>query len=829
MKKIIFLMIFGIFLFNLISAEWTFNLNEDLISYYKLDEITGTNAVDSIGNVNGTASNARVFTSQVAGIINTSADFSQGDDYINIGDISWIDYTKDLSISAWINFTTFSGDQQGVIVKSDGEGPDDTVFIVRGLNNDFRFTIRTKNDIDQTILIDNSQIGTNSLKHVVLIANQTNLAIYVNGVLKNATVRSDYDFFNPNGRSLTLGRFGSYSGNYYFNGSLDEVGFWNRSLTPGEIINLYNEGSGITYKYLGCSYEYAGVNTSIDCNSSTIFPNITSPSSVENYGKVGGILGLNWTDGITNYTENITLTDQSNLTFYFVNDTGTYSQLVDWDWKIFENEITYNSTTYESKYEGFTINLTANSSLTDVNLVYDGTSYDTTKSGTTYTTTLSVPLVSSQTNKTFYWDFVYGGGNINSTSNNQTIENLIFSLCNSTLTTVFWNFSFADEGNSSSLNGTIPSSTFYFWINNQSLNQTLSYTNTTANPTYEFCSSANVTLNVDAYIQYAASGYPQRVYDPSTLPLTNTTTNKILYLLTTDDGIYVTFQVVNTAEQVLEGVLVIANRSIGGELTTVAQGPTGADGTVTLWLNPDFIHVFSFSKSGYTTYETSFAPTQSSYTITLSGGTTPAGYDYSRGISYTIRPILEELLNGTIYNFNYTLSSSYWDVTNFGFTLQYTNGTIFDTQSASTNGGFLSTTFNTSNYTGVLMEYWWTINGTQINNTLFWNIRESEYTGESVNNFFDRLGNYLDQGIFGIDNFGRYLLIFIVLFIAVGIMSYQFGLTSPISISSMIFAMVFFFDVVLGLLPTPINAIPHSITFMALIALIVIIFREVQR
>ena len=37
---------------------------------------------------------------------------------------------------------------------------------------------------------------------------------------------------------------------YQFDGSLDEVGFWSRVLTPTELTDLYNSGNGLTYPFL---------------------------------------------------------------------------------------------------------------------------------------------------------------------------------------------------------------------------------------------------------------------------------------------------------------------------------------------------------------------------------------------------------------------------------------------------------------------------------------------------------------------------------------------------------------------------------------------------
>ncbi len=60
-------------------------------------------------------------------------------------------------------------------------------------------------------------------------------------------------------------------------------------------------------------------------------------------------------------------------------------------------------------------------------------------------------------------------------------------------------------------------------------------------------------------------------------------------------------------------------------------------------------------------------------------------------------------------------------------------------------------------------------------------------------------------------------------------MSFKFGLVSFAGITSITFLMVAFFDTVLDLVPTPINAIPNFATvFMGLIMVSVLI-REVWR
>jgi len=81
--------------------------------------------------------------------------------------------------------------------------------------------------------------------------------------------------------------------------------------------------------------------------------------------------------------------------------------------------------------------------------------------------------------------------------------------------------------------------------------------------------------------------------------------------------------------------------------------------------------------------------------------------------------------------------------------------------------------------------------------------------------------------MFGIDNFGRSLIVFLILFLSVGIMSYKYGFTSPIAISTLVFAIIFFFDIVVDIIPE-IRGIDNLLTYLSALVLVIVIFREVQ-
>ena len=409
-----------------------------------------------------------------------------------------------------------------------------------------------------------------------------------------------------------------------------------------------------------------------------------------------------------------------------------------------------------------------------------------------------------------------------------------FSPCNSTYPADFLNITFKDEDDLSRINATIPTSTFIYYLGDGTVNKTLTYVNNTVNDNYVFCATpTDRTLYVDPYVQYKqGTSYPQRIWDAVAQDYTNTITEQILYLLKSTDGIYVTFQVINSANSVLSGVEVKAVREISGSDVQVGIGTTGADGGVTLWLNPDFEHDFTFTKSGFTTLETSFSPTQSAYTITLSGGDGITD-SYFRGITSSVLPTDSSLTNDTAYDFGFYLTSSFWDLTSYGFDLRLKNGTIIDGDTTTTSGTQLTKNYNVNNQTIIYLDYYWLINSTYTNGTARWIVYNTDKTQWSISTFFTDLDTYLDSGFFGIDDFGRYLIIFIVIFFTIGIMSYKFGFTSPINISVMTFLIVFFFDVVIELIPTLSvfggNEVEHLLTFVTGLIMVMLVMREFQK
>lgn len=627
----------------------------------------------------------------------------------------------------------------------------------------------------------------------------------------------------------------------------------------------------------GSSWEFKGWDTYFEIWGETGFPftittTLSMPGNNTALSTIGENFQANYTSSsngnLTNATYHLwysngtvfnnseirTISGQSNSTtvyiddfslgdFYWnvytcgINDTSVLCEWADDNWTFnvagIINGIIYNENPYETDTENIQLNISTfqNITPTDSSLYYNGTQHSATVTviNDNYLLNSTFPVPATTGNKTFYFEWDINGSTETSPTYSHVVNGTSFALCNSSLANLFINFTFEDENNQSAISGIIPSSTFEYWLGDGTHYKTYTFVNNTPNLAYGFCASPDDLINLNYTIQYEATNYPQRTTENSTV-VSDSVSEGVLSLLNSLDGLYVTFQVINAAEQVLSGVSVEGYRVISSIYTLIASGTTDAAGSVTFWLNPDFSHDFNFTLDGYNQYDTTITPTQSSYTITMTSSETGAINDYHQGISYSIIPTNETLLNDTAYNFEFNLTSSHWDVTEFGMVLLNSSGDRVDSDTEVTNGGSSEIfAYNVGNDTYLELNYYWVINGNYTNGTRTWYIVSSTGEDWSILRFFEDFRLYSDSGLFGITAFARGIIIFLIMFVFVGIMSYKFGLTSPAAISSLVFGIVLFFDVGLGLIPNPINAIPNFPTFFVGLIMVSFIIKEVSR
>lgn len=829
--------------------EWAlWDASGGIVHYYKFDETSGTFGLDTKGTTDGFPKNMTGTSPTDEGFINYGID---GVSATTTGSPRAINETGAWAINMWVNHTAA---QTG------------NVFSIEG-NDTNRFVLESDGDIRvfwngadsgsqaQGVPTDGTEWSMLTLVH----DTGTEMSTYYNGVW--------YDNFtalgsNVDNNDFRIGRDGN--GADSLTAVFDEVGIWNRTLTDAEVLELYNGGAGlpadfgttITLNSPTDNLNTINKNLQFNMTASLINGNLVN-ATLEIYNPAGSLRATNFTSltGTLNNTV-LSISDfvinnsykwnyfvcSNNLTddiCNYANSNRTFN-IIPYEY----NLETFNLSSYETSTESFTLNISVgqDTTISSATLNFNGTSYAGINIGNATEQIWIYSLTNENNvigNKTFNWTVDYGEGTKQTNTRGQFVNNTVLGLCNGSLITPYVNFSFKDEADDSSIVASISTSTFNYWIGDGSVNKTLTYINNTANPSYPFCSiPSDKILNVDMVIQYKnATSYPQRTYDPSLLSLSNDTTNVTLYLLNTVDGIYVTFQVINTAEQPISGVSVNATRIIGSETVTIGDGTTDAGGAVTFWMNPDFLHTVSFFKTGFPLFSTTLTPTQTTYTVTLGGSPVEEVSDFTRGIGIITQPGNKNLFNNTIYNFNYTLSSSYWTVDEFGFILKYINGTIIGTQTDTSNGGILTLNANTLDSNKIVMDYYYIIDSNYTNGTSYWLI--STANSYSIWNLFTNIEGHISNNILGIQSddegyFAKALISVLILIMVSGTLSFKYGLRSEAAITGIIFGLVLLLNT-LGMIPTPDTLVSRNVdlgnvvVFIVALLALTAIFKEEQR
>ena len=866
-------------------ARWEESWNVGLELYYKLDESSGA-VIDSIGTYNGTNNGA---TTGVDGIINTAYDFeSTENDYINITP-NGIDMTQYLSINVWVILEDLSS--LVVIVSPTVSGG--WTFQVQSAGS----VAFGKWGIDGVDTLTTYNLSISELYMLTLVYNTTGANFFVNGTLVQtsaySTVFSDQDYYIGQG----------VSGAVPFDGVMDEISVWNRSLTNTEVINLFDaqkdgfisgqyttvfgeitlnspidnfnsssqtinfngtvtfpdgitnnsliidgilnetNSSGIndtdylftkTFTDGNYNWTYEACSSSSDCITAitrnftidTIFPqiNITYPIGTIDFHEINTNLSLNWTVSDLNLDScwydwngtnvsvtcldnqtNINITDGTNVNLIlWVNDTSgnTNSSFTSWDYLAFQNSITFNSITYETAYETYLLQIISKSGVTPSNgrFNYGGTEYTATitpTGGNNYNISgrsQDIPTVGGATDNSFNFTWTSDSSDIGTSNYNQTVYPISFSM---TLTSCdagslnYLNFTFKDEADDADLNASNDLTDVNYWLGSGTVSKSLITSNTTDNDYYVFClEPQNRTLTLDMVFKYSRSGYPIRTFAYDGDSFTNETTNQTLYLLATADGIYSSFNIINSVGNPIQGVKVIIERQFSGVWTVIGQDTTGSDGSVTFWVNPNFQHRITAEKTGYTTGIVTITPTQSTYTMTLASSLEEGGYiSELPGLKWVVLPAIGTIPSGN-NNFNATVTSTESNLENCKFEL------LNSTNSSQVLA--ITTDITNSSYCYLTITY-----GATENNNLFgrlsidtdnttgfvvvdsdwkWIVQDIENKEwRSIGSFF---GDLRTIGEFGEGNeaeFSRIVFFFILITIFVGVFNYFTGVefTNP--------------------------------------------------
>jgi hypothetical protein len=332
-KKYILGILFSIIVITLsisfVSAEWTDNLDDSLVSYYRFSEGTGTNTKDMVSGYDGVGNSIWNLTDS----INDYSMTFTGSQHINVTDPIIIDTMEKMTVSAWI--------------KKDSDG---VIWAKYDLNTANGHALRVDSGkLSGTIAIN----GNNYLVsgNAVLGTDWTMVTMTYDGEIAKLYVNGTYDAnnTNPSGDLADTSAYDSHFGarwvgegyqffTLFYDGEIDELSFWERNLSDSEILQLYNEGNGISppiYNWTidlntGLEYYYPFNESSGTTSEEVVFGinNMTIPVLWDE-GLIGSGIEANVTHMDTpinfNNFESLTLNWWQNISSYY-----NYGGTADW-------------------------------------------------------------------------------------------------------------------------------------------------------------------------------------------------------------------------------------------------------------------------------------------------------------------------------------------------------------------------------------------------------------------------------------------------------------------------------------------------------------------
>ncbi len=213
--------------------------DSNTIGLWHLEEVTGSGAYikdSSDSGNNGTPTG----TALADGKIGKGRSFNGSSNYIDVG--TNLNPTNNITIQAWAKLNTA---QDGVIVGKRNASTDWAWFLRWNASGTFQCAIsQSGNDTTYTSITTTQTYGTGTWKHVacVLDTNNTDMYIYVDGVLQVLNTNTISSIAEKPSINTNIGRFSQSVDYKYFNGIIDEVRIDNIARTPEEIHQAYEVG-----------------------------------------------------------------------------------------------------------------------------------------------------------------------------------------------------------------------------------------------------------------------------------------------------------------------------------------------------------------------------------------------------------------------------------------------------------------------------------------------------------------------------------------------------------------------------------------------------------
>ena len=329
---------------NLRDFIWNWNItnytfyNDSLVLMMNLDNRSAIGENEThVKDVSRYANNGTLYKGvswNTSGRYGSALSFDGVNDYVKIPDSNSLDFagSQPFSISTWIYPKDTTVNIRHIIAKQSSAGNPNNYALTVWDDGHLKFYWVNG---DNRINTDPDVLSPNTWYHVVGTWDGTYSKIYVNAINKSTV---DYSTVPPlaNSESLRIGIYGDEI-NYVFNGTIDEVRIWNRSLSADEIRqqyysnlakfnlttwNFYTNQSNLTngtYTYFGYAKDTAEISNQTETRTLVIGPDTLRPL-------VTIVSPTSTTYTVDNYAINIIL-DEAGYCEYSVNSSAANNTL----------------------------------------------------------------------------------------------------------------------------------------------------------------------------------------------------------------------------------------------------------------------------------------------------------------------------------------------------------------------------------------------------------------------------------------------------------------------------------------------------------------------
>ena len=200
-----------------------------------------SNAMDSSGNLNNGTVNGATLSTNRFGSSNSCYSFNGSTNRITAPSTTSLNPNY-ISVSVWVKPSVYTSSWQYIIDKSlDVNSTFDTRGWAIRMTNTGKIELEFRANGLMSIVFSTTTIPLNAWSHIVFTFNGSQLKLYFNNT--NVFTQNITGLVTSNTSALSIGylphaNMPPYG--YFWNGQIDDVGIWNRPLTPCEISNLYN-------------------------------------------------------------------------------------------------------------------------------------------------------------------------------------------------------------------------------------------------------------------------------------------------------------------------------------------------------------------------------------------------------------------------------------------------------------------------------------------------------------------------------------------------------------------------------------------------------------